>query len=103
MACHNRKILPLCLPPHITHLLQPLDVAIFEPLQKIYDDLVSQESEAGIDSINKDIFINLYTEAREKAFTSNVIKAEFKATGLVSFNPQKVLKRFPDRAITSKT
>lgn len=24
----TRKILPLCLPPHSTHLLQPLDVAI---------------------------------------------------------------------------
>ena len=100
MACHDRRILSLCLLSHITYLLQPLNVAIFEPLQKIYDDLVSQESEAGIDSINKDIFINLYTEAREKAFTPNVIKAGFKATGLVPFNPQEVLKRFPDRAIT---
>ena len=43
-----------------------------------------------------------YTETREKAFISNVIKAEFKAIGLVSFNSQKVLKRFPNRAITSE-
>ena len=102
MAYYDRRILLLCLFPHITHLLQSLNVIIFESLQKIYDDLVSQESEVGIDSINKDIFINLYTEAREKTFISNVIKAGFKATGLVSFNSQKVLKRFPNRAITSE-
>ena len=36
MACHEQRILPLCLPPHTIHLLQPLDVAIFGPLQKAY-------------------------------------------------------------------
>ena len=48
LACHNYKILPLCLPPHATHLLQPLDIAIFGPLQKSYGDLVTQKSEADV-------------------------------------------------------
>ena len=42
MACHEQRILPLCSPPHTTHLLQPLDIAIFGPLQKAYGDLVSR-------------------------------------------------------------
>ena len=48
LACHDYKILPLCLPPYATYLLQPLDVAIFEPLQKSYGDLITQKSEAGV-------------------------------------------------------
>jgi hypothetical protein len=27
--CHSHKIIPFCLPPHTTHLLQPLDVVLF--------------------------------------------------------------------------
>ena len=29
--CNEKKITPLCLPPHTTHLLQPLDVSVFGP------------------------------------------------------------------------
>ncbi|KAI0994129.1 hypothetical protein K3495_g14054 [Podosphaera aphanis] len=28
--CHNNKILPFLLPPHSTHLLQPLDIGVFQ-------------------------------------------------------------------------
>lgn len=31
--CYNHNIWPLCLPPHTTHLLQPLDVGCFQPLK----------------------------------------------------------------------
>ena len=31
-------MLVLCLPPHSTHLLQPLDVGLFGPLQHAYPE-----------------------------------------------------------------
>ena len=31
--CYDHEIWPLCLPPHTTHLLQPLDVGCFQPLK----------------------------------------------------------------------
>ena len=34
--CLAARIVPYCLPPHSTHLLQPLDVGLFSPLQKYY-------------------------------------------------------------------
>ena len=95
MTYHDRRILSLCLPPHTTHLLQPLDVSIFGPLQKAYGDIVNRKCEGGVDSINKDLFIDIYTEAREKSFRLSVIQARFKVTDLVSLNPEEVYKRLP--------
>lgn len=34
--CWLVDIVPLCLPPHTTHYLQPLDVGCFGPLDKAY-------------------------------------------------------------------
>jgi hypothetical protein len=31
--CYGHNIWPLCLPPHATHVLQPLDVGFFQPLK----------------------------------------------------------------------
>jgi len=32
----DHRIVPYCLPPHSTHLMQPLDVACFSPLGRTY-------------------------------------------------------------------
>ena len=34
--CDEVNLKPYCLPPHDTHLLQPLDIDLFAPLQKAY-------------------------------------------------------------------
>jgi hypothetical protein len=34
--CKDNKIIPLYMPPHSSHLLQPLDVGCFGPLKKAY-------------------------------------------------------------------
>jgi hypothetical protein len=34
--CDRHRILLLVLPPHSTHTLQPLDVALFKPLSQNY-------------------------------------------------------------------
>ena len=49
--CLEHNIIPLCLPPHSTHLLQPLDVGLFGPLQKHYGSVLDEwlsESNLGI-------------------------------------------------------
>ena len=42
--CQDHKIIPLCLPLHLTHYLQLLDVGIFGPLGKACYSLVSCSS-----------------------------------------------------------
>jgi DDE superfamily endonuclease len=75
--CIASKIIPLCLPPHTTHLLQPLDVGIFAPLATAYKAGVQERSKYIVSyNINKVDFLEIMGAAQEKAITPiNVQKA----------------------------
>ena len=34
--CEEHKVIPLCTPPHLSHILQPLDVGCFIAMKKDY-------------------------------------------------------------------
>ncbi|RPA76807.1 DDE-domain-containing protein, partial [Ascobolus immersus RN42] len=54
--CRRNNIHILCLPAHTTHLLQPLDVGMFRPLQRAYGKAVDDWSRTGYASISKGDF-----------------------------------------------
>ena len=73
--CENNNIIPYCLPPHTTHLLQPLDVGLFSPLQHYYGKAVDRMVR-GNQAIKKANFLPLYIEARKQAYiNTNIVKA----------------------------
>jgi hypothetical protein len=45
--CRENDIIPLCMPAHSSHLLQPLDVGCFGPLKKAYGGSVESRSRLG--------------------------------------------------------
>ena len=45
--CLDYQVLPVCLPPHATHFLQPLDVSVFGPLKHAYSDLLQVQYAQG--------------------------------------------------------
>ena len=49
--CETNKIIPLCLPPHSSHLTQPLDVGCFGPLKRAYGDEINKFSMMSINHI----------------------------------------------------
>jgi hypothetical protein len=51
------KIITLCIPAHLSHLLQPLDVAVFSPLKYAYSAEISGLACAMVTKINKPAFI----------------------------------------------
>jgi len=57
-------IVCLCLPPHATHLLQPLDVSIFGPLQNAFTAEVDKFAGANL-SISKKEFLKMYSKAQK--------------------------------------
>ena len=80
-----------CLPPHSTHLLQPLDVGLFAPLQHHYGKRVEKYHQTTNQGITHSKFLPIYQEARRKAYTSQNIESAFKKCGIVPFNPRAVL------------
>ena len=56
------KIIPICLLPHSTYLLQPLDLVIFLVLKRLYLAKVNEYTLNGITGINKEYFLKIIGE-----------------------------------------
>jgi hypothetical protein len=56
------------MPPHSSHLLQPLDVGVFAVLKRLYGRAVENRMRCGINHINKDDFLTMYLEIWDKAY-----------------------------------
>ena len=91
--CEQHKIIPLCLPPHSTHLLQPLDVGVFSPLAKAYKKRVANHSRYGAVNVSKIDFLSYIQEARKEAMTIINISSAWRGAGLVPFDPNYVLAK----------
>jgi hypothetical protein len=93
LFCREHSIVTLCMPPHSSHLIQPLDVSCFGPLKKAYSKQVELQMQGGINHINKPDFLTNYSKSRLQALSSSNILGGFAATGLVPFNPECVLEK----------
>ncbi|EED17288.1 pogo transposable element, putative [Talaromyces stipitatus ATCC 10500] len=92
-TCTDHKIIPVCMPPHSSHLLQPLDVGCFAVLKRYYGQLVEQRMRLGFNHIDKIGFLTAFHRlARTVAYKAQTIRNSFTATGLVPFNPDRVLQ-----------
>ncbi|OAQ63892.1 transposase [Purpureocillium lilacinum] len=80
--CYQHKINLPFLPPHTSHVLQPLDLSVFSPLKHYYRkqvgflSLLTDSSPVGKQNLS------CYQSAREQALTTSNIKGGWKATGL---------------------
>ena len=61
------------MPPHASHLLQPLDVGYFAVLKRSYGLRVAEYTRLGIDSIEKDDFLDIFPVARDHSFKEAII------------------------------
>jgi hypothetical protein len=90
--CLDHSIIVLCMPAHSSHLLQPLDVGCFAVLKRSYGRLVEQKMGLGVNHIDKIEFLPLYQQARREALIDRNIYSGFAATGLVPYDPDRVLE-----------
>lgn len=90
----------LCLPPHSTHRLQPLDVALFAPLKTFYNDGCRRHLRRNPGKgINKVAFGSIFAEAWNRAATVGNAVHGFNACGIHPFNPD----RLPDHVFIPAT
>lgn len=64
LYCKENNIITECLPPHTSHILQPLDVACFSPLKAAYGQLIQNLARQAIFHVDKADFLMLYRQAR---------------------------------------
>lgn len=98
--CFERKILTLCMPPHSSHILQPLDVVCFSPLKRKYSQRVRDLARRRVFHINKEGFLPAFKDAFFDVFTEANCRKAFEVSGLVPINPQVVLDRLEVRLRT---
>ena len=91
--CFDNSIIPLYMPPHSSHLLQPLDVGCFSPLKRSYGQQVENRIRLGINHIDKLEFLAMYKQARTDTMIKFNVRSGFAATGLVPYDPDRVLSR----------
>lgn len=96
--CDAHRLLLAVIPPHCSHRLQPLDVALFKPLSRReygveLDELLRCNQSLG--NLRKNDFLRLSCAAFTSAFTPNNILSSFAATGVHPRDADAVLKRLP--------
>ncbi|EEA25964.1 hypothetical protein TMatcc_005785 [Talaromyces marneffei ATCC 18224] len=92
-TCTENNIIPICMPPHSSHLLQPLDVGCFAVLKQYYGQVVEQRIRLGFNHVDKIDFLTAFPQARTVAYKAQTIRNSFTATGLLPFNPDRVIQQ----------
>ena len=94
LARENNVIL-FCLPPHTTHLLQPLDVAVFKSLKAYFTNLVRSVRLVTMGTpkvlhVNRTNFTTFFREAFQQAMTVTAITNGFRKCGIFPFSPAAI-------------
>jgi hypothetical protein len=66
----EQKIIVLCMPPHSSHLLQPLDVGCFAPMKRAYYTEIESWSRYAGTQVKKETFLPAFRIAFDKAINA---------------------------------
>ena len=93
LFCKEHSIITLCMPPHSSHLLQPLDVGCFSVLKRSYGRQIEGLMRNGVNHIDKQDFLEAYYIARTETMNQSNIYSSFVAIGVVLYNLEQVLSK----------
>ena len=97
--CKDHNIIPICLPPHSSHITQPLDVGFFSVLKRAYGREINTFIRAHINNITKVEFFLALHAAYKWSMTKENIAGGFRG-GLIPFDPQAVISKLDVRLRT---
>ena len=100
LYCKENNIITLCMPPHSSHLLQPLDVGCFGPLKTAYGRQIEKKIRAGTTHITKEDFFPAFHTAFKDAMTEQNVQGGFRGAGLVPMSPERVISQLDIRLRT---
>ena len=88
--CLHHNIILYCFPPHSSHILQPLDISVFGPLKKHWNDAINDFKNKFKAAVTKHSFFQVFDKAWKKSLTRNNCSVGFKAAGIVPFDANAV-------------
>jgi hypothetical protein len=94
--CWEYRIRLFLLLSHFTHLLQPLDVGVFQTLKHYFKSAIRQEMFTGAKKVNKSDFFRVFQGFYNKTITLDICSSAFRRTGLIPYAPNKVLDKLQE-------
>lgn len=91
LYCKKHNIVTLCMPPHTSHLLQPLDIGCFGRLKQAYGRQIEDLMRAHVSHVSKLELLCAFHKAFPLALTPGNVHAGFTGAGLVPYSPERVL------------
>jgi DDE superfamily endonuclease len=101
--CLEHNIVLFLLPPHSSHLLQPLDISVFGPLKQAMFSLLSRFYATEISRMQKAEWLEQYMKGCSIAITSNNINGGWRGAGLFPTNVNQILCLLCDATTSSST
>ena len=102
--CRLNDVEFVCLPPNSTHVLQPLDVAVYGPLKnhwrKILRELLKREPDAK--ALNKPKFPGLLKRLTESLDSKSLLQKGFDKCGIFPISCDKPFSRIPDKQFSAE-
>jgi hypothetical protein len=89
--CLDKTIDLVVLPPHTSHILQPLDVGVFSPLKRALSTEIEKLFRLDARRILRIEWTEAYITARSRAFIPRSIESSFRASGIYPLSPITIL------------
>jgi hypothetical protein len=84
----ENNIILFVLPPHTSHILQPMDVGCFGPFETLYQQEVHKFMRQSVGrSVTRYDICSLVCKVYEKSLSSDNLRSSFKRTGIHPLNP----------------
>jgi DDE superfamily endonuclease len=80
--CEEYEIIPFCFPPHLTHLIQPLDVSVFSVFKHHHRVCIQDKVRTGDLDFSVFDFLSAFQTFHKETFTYHTLLNGWKATGL---------------------
>ena len=97
--CITKKIDLALLPPHTSHVTQPLDIACFSPLKTAITSEVDAIFRKSVTSLLRVEWTSAYIRARARCFKPFSIESAFREAGIYPLDPEVILSTLePPRA-----
>ena len=91
----EHDIITLYILPYSSHILQPLDIGCFSPLKKAYSKQIEDLMHSSQTYIIKEDFFPVFQVVFQESMTISNIQGGFRGTGIIPFDPQRVLDTLP--------